>query len=310
MTNQVRLIFAGTPAFAVPSLQALVDAGYEPQLVLTQPDRPAGRGQESQPPPVKRLALEHGITVAQPPKLDDMRDELERLKPEVMVVVAYAHKIPYWLLTLPPMGVLNVHASLLPKYRGASPMAAALLNGDAETGVSIMRLAEGWDTGPVFRQRAIPIEAGDDAGSLTDKLAQIGAGLLVEVLALRVRGMITAKPQDESKASSAPRLKKDDGRIDWTKPAEQLAREVRAYTPWPGSFTYWNGKMLKVLRASARQEARGKRQDQPGLVLPGLVVQTGDGLLALHNIQLEGRKSMTSDEFLRGQPTILGSRLG
>ncbi|HLY67136.1 MAG TPA: methionyl-tRNA formyltransferase, partial [Chloroflexota bacterium] len=204
-----RLIFAGTPDFAVPSLEALLDAGYRPELVLTQPDRPAGRGQEPQPPPVKRLALERGLEIAQPERLDEVRDTLERLKPELMVVVAYAHKVPYWLSTLPPMGVLNVHASLLPKYRGASPVAAALLNGDAETGVSIMRLAEGWDTGPVFRQRSLPIAPDDNAGTLTDKLAQLGAELLMEVVDLRVRGMITTKPQDHSKASYAPRLKKE-----------------------------------------------------------------------------------------------------
>ena len=293
-----RLIFAGTPDFAVPSLRALIEAGYRPGLVLTQPDRPAGRGQQLQPPPVKRLALEQGLAVEQPERLDGIRDSLERLKPEIVVVVAYAHKIPYWLLTLPPMGVLNVHASLLPKYRGASPVAAALLNGDEETGVSIMRLAEGWDTGPVFRQRALDIQPDDDAGTLTDKLAQLGAELLVEVVNLRARGMVTPKPQDESKASYAPKLKKEDGRIDWTKPAERLAREVRAYNPWPGSFTLLDGKLLKVLKA--RQAASSKRQEPPGTVLPGLLVATGDGELALERVQLEGRRPMKADEFVRG----------
>jgi methionyl-tRNA formyltransferase len=301
-----RLVFAGTPDFAVPSLRALLEAGYRPALVLTQPDRPAGRGQEPQAPPVKRLALEHGLEVRQPQRLDDMRDELEQIKPELMVVVAYAHKIPYWLLTLPPMGVLNVHASLLPKYRGASPVAAALLNGDDETGVSIMRLAEGWDTGPVFRQRSLRISPEDNAGTLTDKLAQLGAELLVEVVGLRVRGMITAKPQDDSMASYAPRLTKEDGRIDWTKPAARLACEVRAYTPWPGAHTSWNGKLLKVLRASA---AAADVDAAPGTVLSGLAVATGDGLLQLQEVQLEGRKPVSSDEFLRGQPSIAGARL-
>jgi len=291
----------------VPSLQALLDAGYRPLLVLTQPDRPAGRGQEPQAPPVKRLALEHGLTVEQPDSLAAIKDELERLKPEVMVVVAYAHKIPYWLLTLPPMGVLNVHASLLPKYRGASPVAAALLNGDQETGVSIMKLAEGWDTGPVFRQRSLPITPDDNAGTLTDKLAQLGAELLIEVLDLRVKGMITAKRQDESKASYAPRLKKEDGRLDWAQAAESLAREVRAYTPWPGSFTHWDGKLLKVLQARPEPTST---TGQPGLVQPNLHVQTGSGVLALERVQLEGRKPMDAKEFLRGQPAIVGARLG
>jgi len=305
-----RLIFAGTPDFAVPSLAALIEAGHRPELVLTQPDRPAGRGQQPRPPPVKTLALEHRLAVLQPRRLDDIRDELERLKPELMVVVAYAHKIPYWLLTLPPMGVLNVHASLLPKYRGASPVAAALLNSDQETGVSIMRLAEGWDTGPVFRQRALRIAPDDNAGTLTDKLARLGAELLVEVVNLRVRGMVTAKPQDESQASYAPRLRKEDGRIDWTKPAERLVREVRAYTPWPGSFTYWNGKLLKVLAARSRESLVVSRKSSlPGTVLPGLGVVTGDGELALERVQLEGRKPMDAEEFLRGQPTIVRAQL-
>jgi methionyl-tRNA formyltransferase len=307
----VRVIFAGTPDFAVPSLRAMVVGGYEPQLVLTQPDRPAGRGQEPQPPPVKRLAVECGLAVAQPLRLDEVRDQLEQLKPELMVVVAYAHKVPYWLLTLPPMGVLNVHASLLPNYRGASPVAAALLNGDGEAGVSIMRLAEGWDTGPVFRQRAIAIEPDDNAGTLTDRLAELGAELLIEVLDLRVKGMITAKPQDQSKATYAPRLTKEDGRIDWSKPAEQLAREVRAYTPWPGSYTYWNGKMLKVL--DARPKAIGHRptaEAEPGRVLGDFAVETGDGVLSLRRMQLEGRKPMSAEEFLRGQTSIVGSVLG
>jgi methionyl-tRNA formyltransferase len=203
--------------------------------------------------------------------------------------------------------VLNVHASLLPKYRGASPVAASLINGDSETGVSIMRLAEGWDTGPVFRQRSIPIDSDDNAGTLTDKLACLGAELLVEVLDLRVKGMITAKPQDESMASYAPRLKKDDGRIDWSKPVAQLAREVRGYTPWPGSFTYWNSKMLKILKARVNGSLKG--QAPPGTVFEGLQVQAGDGLLALEEVQLEGRKPMTSEEFVRGQQGIVGAHL-
>jgi methionyl-tRNA formyltransferase len=306
-----RLVFAGTPDFAVPSLGALLAAGYRPDLVLTQPDRPAGRGQEPQAPPVKRLALEHGLRIEQPLRLDEVRDTLERLKPEIMVVVAYAHKIPYWLLTLPPMGVLNVHASLLPRHRGASPVAAALLEGDRETGVSIMRLAEGWDTGPVFRQRIVPIEPGDDAGALTDRLARIGAELLVEVVNLRVKGMITARPQHEAQATYAPKLSKQDGRIDWTRPAERLAREVRAYTPWPGSFTYWNGKVLKILRARPESDASPNAQhDGGGTVLEGLRVRTGEGVLALERVQLEGRKPAAAEEFLRGHPGITGSRLG
>ncbi|MBV9119637.1 MAG: methionyl-tRNA formyltransferase [Chloroflexi bacterium] len=304
-----RLIFAGTPDFAVPSLQAILDAGYRPSLVLTQPDRPAGRGQQPQPPPVKQLALSAGLPIEQPDRLDALRDRLEAMRPEVMVVVAFAHKIPYWLLTLPPMGVLNVHASLLPKYRGASPVAAALLAGDVETGVSIMRLAEGWDTGPVFRQRSVPIGANDDGGQLTDRLARIGAELLIEVLDLRVRGMITAKRQDESKASYAPRLSKQDGRIDWTKDAARLAREVRAYTPWPGSFTSWQGKTVKIARAAGVPED-APSGTVPGTVLAGLRVVTGSGLLALERLQMEGRKASDAADFLRGYPAVLGTRLG
>lgn len=305
--SDVRLIFAGTPDFAVPSLRALLAGGFVPRLVLTQPDRPAGRGQAPRPSSVKLLAIEHGLPLAQPDRLAEVREDIERLKPEILVVVAYAHKIPYWLLTLPPMGVLNVHASLLPKYRGASPVAAALLNGDSETGVSIMRLSEGWDTGPVLRQRSLPIEPEDDAGRLTNRLAQLGADLLLEVMGLRVRGMITARRQREDQASYAPRLSKDDGWIDWTKPATRLEREVRAFSPWPGSFTGWGGKRLKVLRARALPAARSA---PPGTVGEDLRVETGEGVLLLDRVQLEGRGPTEREDFLRGHPAIVGARLG
>jgi methionyl-tRNA formyltransferase len=188
-------------------------------------------------------------------------------------------------------------------------VAAALLNGDSETGVSIMRLAEGWDTGPVFRQRSVPIAPDDNAGTLTDKLAQLGADLLVEVVNLRVKGMITAKPQDESRASYAPKLSKSDGRIEWSKAAQRLARELRAYTPWPGSFTTWQGKVLKVL-AGRVQEAPLGTALPPGTVLPGLAVVTGDGELVLEQVQLEGRRAMSAEEFVRGQPAMEGAQLG
>ena len=305
--SDVQLIFAGTPDFAVPSLRALLAGGFVPRLVLTQPDRPAGRGHTPRPSPIKLLALEHGLPLAQPERLSEVREDIERLKPEIMVVVAYAHRIPYWLLTLPPMGVLNVHASLLPKYRGASPVAAALLNGDSETGVSIMRLSEGWDTGPVLRQRVIPIEPEDNAGSLTNRLADLGAELLLEVMELRVRGMITARRQREDQASYAPRLSKDDGWIDWAKPATRLEREVRAFNPWPGSFTSWAGKRLKVLRARALPAGQSA---PPGFVGEGLRVQTGEGELLLDCVQLEGRGPTEREDFLRGHPAIVGAHLG
>ncbi len=304
----MNFVFAGTPDFAVPSLAALLGAGYIPNLVLTQPDRPAGRGQHLQPPPVKKLALDYGLRVRQPAKLSEVREELEGLQPQVMVVVAYAHKIPNWLLALPPWGCLNVHGSLLPRYRGASPITAALLNGDTEAGVSIMRLEEGWDTGPVLKMRGIPVAPDDNAGTLTNKLAQLGAELLLEVIHGLEAGELTAAEQDHSRATYAPKLTKGDGLLYWSRSAEQLSREVRAYNPWPGSHTFWEGKQLKVLHVHL---VEGPIADAPvGTVLPGLVVVTGDGLLGLDRIQLEGRKAVTAKEFLAGQSSIVGSRLG
>ncbi|MDE3078032.1 MAG: methionyl-tRNA formyltransferase, partial [Chloroflexota bacterium] len=289
----MKLIFAGTPEFAVPSLALSLERGYKPSLVLTQPDRPAGRGQALQPPPVKRVALESGLPVAQPERLADMRSQLEALSPDVMVVVAYAHKIPSWLLELPPWGCLNVHPSLLPRYRGASPVAAALLNGDHEAGVSIMRLDDGWDTGPVLGRRAVPVRPDDTAGTLTDRLAMVGAELLTQVLAQLQTGTAAAFPQDESQATYAPKLTREQGRLQWSKPAQELAREVRAYSPWPGSYTFWNGKLLKVLGAEAMGSeelgVKSEGRERPfGRVLPGLRVTTGGGLLALNTVQLEG----------------------
>ncbi|HUZ78490.1 MAG TPA: methionyl-tRNA formyltransferase [Chloroflexota bacterium] len=300
------LIFAGTPEFAVPALEALVAAGHRPALVLTQPDRPAGRGQQPRPPAVKVAALAHQLPVAQPERLGGLRERLGALEPHVVVVVAYAHKIPGWLLELPPWGCLNIHASLLPRYRGASPVAAALLHGDSVAGVSIMRLDAGWDTGPVLAQHALPVAAEDTAGTLTAKLAEAGAELLVNTLAGLVAETVIATPQDNALATYAPKLTKADGLLDWALPAEALVCRVRAFTPWPGAYAFWQGRQLKVLQASAASATAGT---EPGRVLPGARVGTADGVLRLERVQLEGRKPLSIADFLAGQPSFIGSSL-
>ncbi|MGH2519976.1 MAG: methionyl-tRNA formyltransferase, partial [Chloroflexota bacterium] len=233
-------------------------------------------------------------------------DRLSALEPQVVVVVAYAHKIPDWLLELPVWGCLNVHASLLPRYRGASPVAAALLNGEAVAGVSIMRLDTGWDTGPVLARQRLPVALEDDAGTLTARLAQAGAQLLLDTLAGLAAGTVTPAPQDHALATYAPKLTRADGLLDWALPAEVLVRHVRAFTPWPGAYTFWRGKQLKVLRASAAPAVAGTA---PGHVLPGAQVGTPAGALRLERVQLEGRKPLAIAEFLAGQPSLIGSSL-
>nr|WP_290667786.1 methionyl-tRNA formyltransferase [Ardenticatena sp.] len=313
-TNKPRLIFLGTPVFAVPSLQRLAERGtYDLVQVITQPDRPAGRGRKLRPSPVKEAAQTLGIPVWTPEtlKTPDAIARLRDLQPDVAVVVAYGEILRPNVLAIPPKGFVNVHASLLPKYRGAAPIQAALLNGDRETGVSIMLLDEGMDTGPVLAQRVVPIAPDETAGSLSEKLAQVGADLLVETLPRWLAGEIVPQPQDHSQASITRLIKKTHGRIDWAQPAEVIERQVRAYTPWPSAFTTWDGRLLKVLRARV--------VDAPvqGL-MPGTVVMhedapavvTGKGLLLLEEVQLEGKRPTSGRAFLQGYRDVVGARLG
>ncbi|HEY76831.1 MAG TPA: methionyl-tRNA formyltransferase [Thermoflexia bacterium] len=302
----------GSPEFAVPSLKAVARA-YRVVGVVTQPDRPAGRGGRLRPPPVKVAAQELGVPIYQPESLRTT-EAVERLaawEPDVVVVAAFGQILPPSMLDLPRYGCLNVHASLLPRWRGAAPVAAAILAGDPVTGVTLMKMDEGVDTGPILAQRAEPIRPDDTTGSLTARLAQKGADLLLEVLPLYLNGDLVPRPQPEEGVTYCRPLKKEDGRLDWTRPAVELERRVRAMTPWPGAFTTWEGKHLKVLRAALLADWEGV--EPPGTVVPvgkGAAVVAGEGALELLEVQLAGRRPLPIDAFLRGQRAFLGAMLG
>jgi len=305
-----RLIFMGTPRFAVPSLERLREE-YEVVAVVTRPDKAVGRGRMVAFSPLKEVALAWGIPVMQSPSLkkEEVVTSLLELEPHVIVVAAYGQILPPGVLAIPPFGCLNVHASLLPKYRGASPVAGALLAGEEETGITIMLMDEGMDTGPILAQARLLISPEDDQGSLTEKLAYLGADLLLETLARWLNGEITPQPQEDDKATYTKILKKEDGLIDWSMSSVEIWRRVRAYNPWPGAYTDFEGRMLKVLRAHPLKGERG----EPGLVIAlkeGAAVVTGEGLLALEEVQLTGKRVMGIAEFLRGQRGFVGSRLG
>ena len=253
-SDSVRAVFMGTPDFALPALDALAHAGCDIIAVYTQPDRRAGRGRRATPSPVKRAALERGLPVYQPASLrrdPAARQQLAALQPHIIVVAAYGLFLPPKTLALPPLGALNIHPSLLPLYRGPSPVASAMLAGDAITGVTIILLDEGMDSGPILAQRETPIGATETAGALTARLFAMGATLLTETLPAWRARRISPTPQDESRATTTRLLSREDGAIDWQMPAAQIARQVRAYHPWPSAFTHWNGKMLKIIEASA-----------------------------------------------------------
>ncbi len=306
----MRMLFMGTPDFAAPALAALLEAGHEVAAVFTKPDRRRGRGRRQALPSVAAYARELGLVVRQPESLqdDDALPLVAGLEPEVIVVAAYGLLLPAAALDLPKFGTLNVHPSLLPAYRGAAPVSQAILDGVETTGVTVMALDEGLDSGPIVAQEATGIGADEDAAMLTRRLFEMGGRLLVETLPRWERGEIEAAPQDESLATFTRRLTREDGRIDWSRPAAYIARKVRAHTPWPGSFTHWGGRTLKVIAARARDG-----DGEPGRVLAvggGAAVGTGGGLLALERVQLEGGRQMEIGEFLRGHGGFIGARLG
>jgi len=312
----VRIVFMGTPDFGVPVLESLVQNQYELVAVYTRPDRPAGRGRHMAPSPVKQAALSHGITVVEPETLRDeaRAAELARLQPDVVVVAAFAYLLPEVMLRVPRHGCLNVHPSLLPRHRGPSPVAAALLSGDERTGVSIMLMDAGLDTGPLLRQDSLAISDSDTTGSLASKLAELGGRLLVETIDGWLAGSIAAKPQNEAEATYSSKVGVSDGLIDWTQPADVLCRRIRAYHPWPGCYTFWEGQRLKVHSAlSLALHGHG----EPGRVvqLPGpapvrIGVVTTRGVLGLGGLQLEGKREVGVEEFARGHRSFIGSLLG
>ncbi len=302
----------GTPPFAVPSLEALVGK-YEIAAVVTQPDRPASRGRKIVSSAVKKAALVHGLPLLQPESLRQEEDvaQIRQLRPQVIVVAAYGQILRPAVLGIPPRGVVNVHPSLLPKYRGASPIAGALLAGEEETGVTIMLMDEGMDTGPILAQKPVKIHPEDTRASLEERLARSGADLLLETLPRWLEGRIKPQSQDNARATYTKPIGKNDGVVDWSLPAVDIWRRVRAFDPWPGAHTWWRGKMFKVLAASPLPEWAGK--DEPGRVLDlpaGLAVATGEGALLLREVQLAGKRAMDIRDFVRGQREFIGSMLG
>jgi methionyl-tRNA formyltransferase len=304
----MRIVFFGTSAFAVPSLEALVAAGHAVTACVTQPDRPRGRGLALEPSPVKQAAQQLGLTVLQPQR--PAAAELSAASAEIGVLASYGQLIRRDVLDAPPHGILGVHPSLLPKYRGAAPVAWALLNGETRTGVTIYRLVEALDAGPIVTQREVPIEPGEDAAHLTDRLAALGAQELVRALALIGQGTASFVPQDERGATFAPKLTKAQGMIDWHQPAIAIERLVRGLTPWPGAVTRWQGLPLKVW--AARAAGRPAGEAAPGTVVQvnagDVQVATGDGLLAVLEVQLPGRRRAGMREFLAGHPMNAGDQ--
>lgn len=323
----LRIVYMGTPHFAVPALLALIEnsapgvvlpEGHEIACVITRVDKPVGRGRAIVFSPVKQAALDHHVPVWQPGSLKKAENsaKLAELHADLYIVAAFGQILPQAVLDQPRYGTLNIHASLLPKYRGVSPISEAILQGDKETGVTIMLLDAGIDTGPMLTQRGIPIDRDDTTGSLTGKLAELGARTLLETLPLWVGGKITPRAQDASLASYTHMLRKEDGAISWLEPAALLARKVRAYTPWPGAYTHWRGKLLKIISAEAGDHAPDEAAT-PGMVYALqelgrklLSVGTGNGALLVRQVQIEGKRAMSADEFLRGYGQIVGETLG
>jgi len=302
------IIFMGTPDFAVPALENLL-AAWRVAAVVTQPDRPKGRGRKLMASPVKEAALAAKIPVLQPPTLKDPQAvaQLRAFKPDVIVVAAFGQILKADVLTMAPFGCLNIHASLLPRWRGAAPVAAAIRAGDAQTGVTIMRMDEGLDTGPVLRTRAIPIQPNHTRASLTADLAQVGAALLLETLPRWLAGEITPRPQDDAPATLAPRLKKAEGRIDWQQTAPEIERHIRAFYPWPGAFTHWRGQPLKILEADIVEAWRGLQGvGQVFWLNKQVAVATGRGALLLQTVQPAGKRPMAAADLARGAADFIG----
>ncbi len=308
MTKSYNIVFMGTPDFAVPPLKALHKSPHRILQVVTQPDRPKGRGRKLIPPPVKVEAQKLGYDLVQPEsvKTDRFIKGMKALSPDLFVVVAFGHLLPQKLLDVPKIGPINIHASLLPKYRGAAPIQWAVINREKESGVTTMFMDAGMDTGDMLISDTIPLEKGETAQTLHDKLARLGAETLLKTLDGLLKGELKPVPQDHDRATIAPMLKKSDGHIDWKKPALEIEALIRGMTPWPGAFTFQGDKRLKIYKAQAIQENPAERKAAPGTVLPGfpdeLRAATGKGVLLLKEIQGASGKRLSIEDFLRGYP--------
>ncbi len=307
----------GTPEFAVPSLARLILDGHNVAAVFTQPDKPAGRGKLLHEPRVKTFALEHGIAVHQPAKIkanEEVRSVFENLSPDACVVAAYGKILPAWLLTIPRLGCINVHASLLPKYRGAAPINWAIANGERETGITIMQMDAGMDTGPMLARRTTPIGKEETAPELSARLAQLGAELLSETLPRIELGEVEPAPQDDREATYAPMLKREDGLIDWRMSAREIANRVRAFQPWPGSYTGFRGGRLTVWRAREAPDTAYSSGAEAGTILSivesGIMIAcAGSSALLVEEIQIEGKRRVPAREFANGARLKPGDRI-
>jgi methionyl-tRNA formyltransferase len=312
MSTPWPIVFMGTPQIAAVTLEQLIQSPDTVAGVVTQPDRPAGRGQKSIPSPVRRVAESHGIPVVAPEKIraPEFLKTLMGWKPEIFVVVAYGRMLPKTILDLAPYGCLNVHYSLLPKYRGAAPAAWTIINGESTTGVTTMKLVEKMDAGPIYMQEATEVASGETTGSLQAKLTPIGARLLRETLRRLQEGLLMPQEQDESAATFAPILKKEDGLIQWDQPAMMIERRVRGFEPWPGTYSHIGEKLLKIHRVNVvAADTKGSPGEVMRADVGGLWVATSSGFLGLEEVQLENRKRLSGVEFLRGARIKPGDRL-
>ena len=309
----MKIIFMGTPDFAVGTLEALITGGYEIALVVTQPDKPQGRKMELTPPPVKVCALQHGLEIYQPTRVREQSsmEYLKKYEPDMIVVAAFGQILPKELLELPKYGCINVHASLLPNYRGSAPIQWSILNGDAETGVTIMRMDTGIDTGDMIAKQTVPIEEEDTGGSLFDKLAEVGAKLLVDTIPSIVDGTATYTKQDEACATKVGMIQKSQGVIDFHRSAQEINCQIRALNPWPSAYTKLHGKTLKIWKAKV---VAADGNYEPGSIVritkDELCIATGEGSLSVLEVQLEGKKRMATADFLRGVTLTEGEMLG
>ena len=312
MSQSIQLVFCGTPKFAVPSLENLVDAGFTVRLVVTQPDRPRGRRMETMFSPVKQRALELGLPITQPDRIksnDEFRAQLIALKPDAIMIVGYGRIIPQWMIDLPPLGNINLHASLLPKYRGAAPIQWAIASGETLTGVTTMRIDAGLDTGDILLQKETSIEPQDTTETLSPRMAAMGAELLVETLRGLKSGTIQPRPQDHSKGTLAPLLKKEDGRIDFRRPAVEIANRIRGFQPWPGAYTTFRGKNLHIWRA--RSDGQSVKEGELSVQGEQLFVGCGSGtVLELFEMQPEGKRRMAARDFVHGYHLVNAEKLG
>lgn len=312
MTQPLNLVFCGTPQFAVPTLETLVDSGFHVPMVVTQPDRPKGRGLELVASPVKQAALRLNLPTSQPERIktnDEFRNHLASLKPDAIIVVGYGRLIPQWMLDLPQLGNINLHASLLPKYRGAAPIQWAIANGETLTGVTTMRIDAGLDTGDILLQRELAIEPEDTAETLAPRLASMGADLMIETLRGLQSGSIRPRPQDITQASLAPILRREDGLIDFSRPANEILNRMRAFKPWPGAYTLFRGKNLQILSVRPANDAAPPSEMQ--VRGDALIVGSGNHTsLQILELQLEGKKPTKASDFIHGHCPKPDEKLG